>query len=118
MRQALIRAKGPMTAEGWFTVELMILLDKEHHEMKKVQRNGDLVVDGRRIEIRASSHSNYMHIIRGWKEGIDVLLFGGIIYKQDTEKLSTYAEKNNWKIKIDRIDDNVAVGLLKRLKEH
>jgi hypothetical protein len=112
------RKYGPVSTEGWFTVELMILLKKGGYEVQKVQKPGDIKVtghditgEGQKIEIRASSVHKYKHIIDGWKERIDFLLFAGIINEKDEKKLK---KEKSWRSWVVRIDNDVAVGLLKK----
>lgn len=111
---------GPVSAEGWFTIELMMMLKQDGYDVHKVQRPGDIKVKGRdiigeeqKIEIRASSVSRYKHIINGWKPEINFLLFGGILNEKAIEKLEA---EEGWERKVERVRDNVVVGLLKKNK--
>lgn len=66
------RKYGPLSTEGWFTIELMLLLKNSGYEVHKVQSPGDIIItsrditgEGQKIEIRTPSDSKYTHIIDG-----------------------------------------------------
>jgi hypothetical protein len=110
-----------MGAEQWFTIELMLRLERAGFNVKKTQgkkgnklREGDINVDGRKVEIRAISSSVYRWIVDGWKAGIDVLVWGGVFNKRAEGKLQSLPIFEN---RIIRINENVAVGLLRKKEE-